>query len=174
MKPINKNVLNKFIEKASKKLAGKWVILGGNVIQALGIADRFTVDIDIAGPQKHTQSETIKLLEIAEDLGLPVETINESAAIFLYRIAGWEKHLVLLHEGEKSNFYRPDIYLFVLMKMKRLSESDLSDCLIFLNKKVDTFEKKGLLKAVSFEIKNTEVQEKKERLKKLKLAIEQS
>jgi hypothetical protein len=50
MKTINKNILNKFIEKASKKLSGNWVILGGNVLQAMGIADRFTVDIDVAEP----------------------------------------------------------------------------------------------------------------------------
>ncbi len=134
-KTINKETLLKFIQKAEQRLQGDWVIIGGAVLPLLGVSQRATVDIDIAGPPESPQSETLVLMEIADELGLPVEAINQAGAFFLRRIKGWEKMLVPLRSvnpEQTAVFFRPQVTLFVLLKMGRLSETDLQDCLVFM------------------------------------------
>ena len=63
--------------------------------------------------------------------GLPVETINQAAGLFLRKIANWNKMLVPLIKGT-ATIYRPNVTLFLLLKMERLSESDLGDCIEFI------------------------------------------
>lgn len=133
MKPINQKIMNQFVSKAIQRLVGDWVLLGGSVLPLLGKEVRVTLDIDLAGPKTATQSETLILMDLAEELGLPPEAINTAGAFFLHRIPFWKDHLVLIGEGKNGNLYRPDLWLFIRLKIARLSESDLSDCLILLN-----------------------------------------
>jgi len=134
-KAINKETLLKFIEKAEQRLQGDWIIIGGAVLPLLGLSHRVTMDIDIAGPTESTQAETLALMEIAEELGLPVEAINQAGAFFLRRIKGWKKMLVPLssvNSEQRATFFRPQATLFILLKLGRFSESDLQDCLVFI------------------------------------------
>ena len=102
------------------------------MLPLLGVGHRSTMDIDLAGISEQGQSETLKLMELAEELGLPIEAINQAAAYFLLRETDFRKHLVLLHQGTRATFFRPDATLFVRLKVSRLSESDLEDCLQML------------------------------------------
>ncbi|MBN2498799.1 MAG: hypothetical protein JXR96_29680 [Deltaproteobacteria bacterium] len=132
MRAIDSELLTEFLKLAGERLEGDWVLLGGTVLPALGIGDRVTLDIDIAGPPGGGQEQLLAVMEIAEDLGLPAEAVNPAAAFFLQRIRGWQKHLVLLHRGAGARIHRPDATLFLLLKLRRLSEADLSDCLAML------------------------------------------
>ncbi len=71
-------------------------------------------------------------MKLAEDLGLPVETINQASLYFLEKIPNYIKELVILHKGKSATIYRPNVNLFIQLKVGRLSESDLADCLEFL------------------------------------------
>jgi hypothetical protein len=113
---------------AGRALDGDWVIIGGSVLPLVGAEGRVTVDIDIAGPADAGQDQTLALMDIAERLGLPVEAINQAGAFFLRRIEGWEREIVLVHEGPRARIHRPSVTLFVLLKIGRMSESDLADC----------------------------------------------
>ena len=133
MIPLDAHLLARFVDIAMDRLEGDWVLIGGTVLPLLGISDRVTLDIDIVGPIDAPQSATLVLMEIAEGLGLPPEAINQAAAFFLRRIKGWQDHVVPYRHGASGTLFRPDATLYVLLKLPRLSEADLGDCLAFLD-----------------------------------------
>ena len=129
MRVLNQETLQSFVELAGDRLTGDWVIIGGCVLHLLGLGQRITFDIDVAGPDESGMDQTVPLMEIAEELGLPVESINQAGAFFLRRIEGWAKDIVVIHRGRTATFHVPNATLFLLLKLGRLTESDLSDCL---------------------------------------------
>ena len=126
MTALDAGVLARFLSLAGDRLSGDWVVIGGTVLPLLGVDHRVTVDIDLAGPEGTDQ--TVALYQIAEELGLPVEAVNQAAAFFLDRIPDWREHLVSIHRGRRARIHVPDPTLFVLLKVGRLTEADLSDC----------------------------------------------
>ena len=130
---INSKLMKKFIAKVLTNLEGEWVIIGGTVLSLLGIDERVTMDIDmVAINNKQSNSQSIKLMEIAESLGLPVEAINQAGEYFLSKVDGFQDHLILFDQSKKCKIYRPDAYLFLKLKLARSSETDLRDCMAFL------------------------------------------
>jgi hypothetical protein len=98
----------------------------------------------VAINNKQSNSQSIKLMEIAESLGLPVEAINQAGEYFLSKVDGFQDHLILFAESKKCKIYRPDAYLFLKLKLARSSETDLRDCMAFLRhnqKEARTFKK---------------------------------
>lgn len=146
MKVINSKISKKFLELVSKELRGDWVLMGGAVMVFLGVNERVTVDIDLAGPQTANQSDTIKLMTIAEKIGLSPEAINQAGAFFLHRIPNWQENLVPLLRTDKFSLSRPNSFLFLQLKLSRLSESDLSDCINILKIEPLTSKQEQVLK----------------------------
>lgn len=132
MTSINSKISKKFLDLASKELRGNWVVMGGAVMVLLGVSERFTVDIDLAAPETATQADSLKLMEIAEQIGLAPEAINQAGAFFLNRIPHWKENLVPIIKNSKFSLSRPNSFLFLQLKIVRLSESDLSDCINML------------------------------------------
>ena len=132
MTGIDQALMRRFVALAADALCGEWVIMGGAVLPLLGIEDRVTWDIDVAGPPDAKLDQALVLMEIAERLGLPIEAINQAGAFFLHRIDGWHDGLVPLHAGKSAAILRPDATLFVRLKLDRLTESDLADCVAML------------------------------------------
>lgn len=127
MKTLDSKILKKFISAALERLDGDWVILGGTLLPALGIDCRQTVDIDFAPVHAGSNATSIKVMEIAEGLGLPVETINASAEFFLKKIKSFKTRLVPLFESKRCRIFRPTLDLYLELKLNRGSESDFSD-----------------------------------------------
>jgi predicted nucleotidyltransferase len=139
---ITAKLIKKFIAKALHALEGDWVIIGGTVLPLIGVDLRETMDIDIVGfNNSDTNIQTIKLMEIAESLGLPVETINQAGAYFLQKIPDFENELVLIDGSDSCRIYRPNAYLYLLLKTSRSSSSDIQDSIAFLRQN----EKESLL-----------------------------
>jgi hypothetical protein len=161
---INSKLMKKFVAKVLTNLEGEWVIIGGTVLSLLGIDERVTMDIDmIAINNKHTNSQSIKLMEIADSLGLPVEAINQAGEYFLSKVDGFQDHLILFAESKKCKIYRPDAYLFLKLKLARSSETDISDCITFLrhNKKEAGTLKKDIHKLLKHSIKSASPEKQK-------------
>jgi len=172
MKAITKNILRDFLKIAGDRLGGDWVILGGSVLPLVDLEIRVTTDIDIAGPDSTNQTDLLMLMEIADELGLGPEAINQAGAYFLRKIRYWEKSLVLIHKGKKSSFSRPNINLFVSLKIQRFSEADFDDCkaMIEYAKKIgEKIETKKLKSLVEDAIKNEETNQN--RIKRLRLFL---
>jgi hypothetical protein len=128
-KSINSLLMNQFIRLAVDQLEGDWVIIGGTVLPLLGIDIRVTVDIDLVSLEiKNSNQQNLKLMQIAESLGMPIESVNQAGAYFLSKIPDAKDNLILFCESKKCKIYRPNVYLFLKLKVARLSESDLEDC----------------------------------------------
>ncbi len=130
MTPLNSTLLRKFIKRAGDQLSGDWILIGGTLLPLLGIDYRVTTDIDLIplGNRKGNEG-LLDLMKLAESLGLPVETINSAGLYFLEKIQGYSQQLLVLHRGRSATIYRPNINLFIHLKIGRMTESDLSDCL---------------------------------------------
>lgn len=174
---IDQRTLQKFVKKVGERLSGKWIIMGGSLLSLMQISERYTEDIDIVGPLQSSQKEMLVLMEIAQELRLPIEAINQAAGFFLYRIQYWNKELVLLHRGPKGEVYRPTVTLFLLLKIQRLSETDLEDCLAmitFAEKQKEAIHHKRIIKTLSEKLKKTTDPFKIGRIQKLKKCLSKS
>jgi hypothetical protein len=115
---------------AAERLVGEWLLVGGAVAAAWFHAERVTEDVDLIG-LAGTNDERFALMELAVEAGLPVEAVNSAADFYVRRIADWRDEIVPFVIG-RATIYRPTATLFVLLKLARLSESDLGDCLALL------------------------------------------
>ena len=132
MNAISKELLDQFFELASEKLSGEWILLGGSVLPYLGRPIRATVDIDLATRSLRAGERQLELMEIVESMSLPIEVVNTSAEFFVRKIQGCEHNLVHLYSKGDFRVSRPNVNLFIQLKLPRLSESDLEDTLEFL------------------------------------------
>ncbi|MGE4234450.1 MAG: hypothetical protein AB7F43_14085 [Bacteriovoracia bacterium] len=175
MKSLNKKLLHDFLALAGNSLKGNWILLGGTVLPALGIDHRVTTDIDFVGLSSSELRQQIQVMEIAEKLGLSIETINQAAGYFLKKIKHKQDDLVVLHKGSRATIYRPGTTLYLLLKIPRFSESDLADCiemLKFAQKKQESVDIALIERAIQKEIKKELSKEKLNRLLTLKKAIQ--
>lgn len=175
MNGITEELLQKFLKKISKGVQGDWVILGGAVLPLLGLSHRVTVDIDLARVKSGTNQDQLELMKMAESIGLPVEAVNTAAEYFLKKIDAFEDSLVLVQSSKGFKLYRPNINLFIQLKLSRLSPTDLEDCLVVLKHRDelgDLLEAKRLIQIVAKEIKKHD--HRVERLQQLLDAIKES
>jgi hypothetical protein len=120
--------LERVVDAVAERLAGEWLLVGGALVALWLESRRTTEDIDILGLQG-TAEERWALMELAVELGLPVEAVNSAADFFVRRIEGWRDELEPFRHGARGRVYRPTVTLFLLLKLARLSEQDLADCL---------------------------------------------
>jgi hypothetical protein len=132
MSALDRALLLRFLDRAAELLEGDWIIMGGMVLPLMGVEDRVTYDIDIFCSEETTNAQTLVLLEIAQSLGIPPAAINQAGALFLMHIEDWRDNLVVVRSGAMGRILRPDVTLFILTKIGRLTERDLADCLIVL------------------------------------------
>jgi hypothetical protein len=125
---LNNQHLKKFIELGLEQLTGDWIIIGGTILPLLEIDYRVTTDIDLAFTTSGGKDQTLELMQIAEQMSLPIEAINQAGAFFLFRISDWKNKIILLKKNKKTAFYRPNTTLFLELKIARMSETDLMDC----------------------------------------------
>lgn len=128
MKTLDSKLLKKFLHEAGERLSGRWLLVGGTLLPAVGIDLRSTVDIDFLGIGDEEARQQLELMEVAESLGLPVESVNQAAGFFLKKVGFSERDLILLHQGRKAAIFRPSVELFWKLKIGRLSETDVQDC----------------------------------------------
>jgi predicted nucleotidyltransferase len=167
---LDPKLLKRFIRLAGERLVGEWVLTGGTVLPLLGREHRSTVDIDLVGLGKDEMGQVLQLMKLAEELGLPVEAINQAGAYFLSKIPSFRAHLVVLHEGKGATIYRPDGTLYLLLKVARMSESDLQDCLEWLKlmkKTGEAVDRERVLRAIAQASRKDISSEKARRLRSL-------
>jgi hypothetical protein len=161
--------LEEFLIEAGQRLKGEWLLVGGTLLPAVGLNIRPTVDIDLIGLGKEESAQMLELMEISENLNLPVETINQAAGFFLKKIGFKRSDLFILHKGTRSTIYRPSVRLYWHLKMGRLTETDLMDCQHYYNYCLgvkDSVDKTELKKLIS-EMSSVATSETKSRLQLL-------
>ncbi len=129
--PFDRAALERVVHAVADRLDGGWLVVGGAAIALAFGARRTTEDVDIL-PLVDTGEERLALMQLAEELGLPVEAVNSAADFFVRRIRDYREHVVPLHRGARSTVFRPDATLMIELKLRRLSERDLADCELVL------------------------------------------
>ena len=119
--------LASIVDAVAERLAGDWLLVGGALVALWLEPRRTTEDVDVVG-LGGTEGERAALLGLAADLGLPVEALNSAADYFVRRIDGWREEIVEFRAGARGRVFRPTHTLFLLLKLRRLSEQDLADC----------------------------------------------
>jgi hypothetical protein len=128
---LDRDRIERFLDRAARELTGRWVVVGGAAAAVWFAAERTTQDIDIIGSDG-TNAERLHLLEVADAEGLPIETVNTGADYYVRRTAGWDTEVIELRRGANATIYRPTATMYLLLKLARLSEQDLDDCLALL------------------------------------------
>ncbi len=172
-------VVKKLVIGAGKSLSGDWVLVGGALLLYLGASERVTEDIDLVPAGEMANSDQLKLFGLAEELGLPVEAVNSAAGFFLKKIKGYRSALELLHEGPGARIFRPNATLYLRLKIPRMSESDLADCMAMLRwvRSDDDGQWRGELHiaeiraAIASEMKSAKGTPRGARLEELRLAL---
>lgn len=173
---ITSDQYQNFIGRVVDELEGDWLVIGGSLLAMINSEYRVTSDIDICPIDEMTNEKRLHLMDIADQLKLPIEAINPAADFFVRQIPHWKSSIVLLKKGKKGQLYRPDIELYFKLKFSRLSESDVEDCILFLNwhsKSLLKFNKNTLLNMVVDKEKleiNPSVSVSLQKLKKLLVA----
>ena len=130
---LDRDQIEACVTAVTERLDGRWLLVGGSLVALELEPGRTTEDVDLVG-MEGTQAERFALMDLASDLGLPIETVNSAADFFVRRIPGWERELSILRAGPRATVYRPTPTLFVLLKVGRLSERDLKDCELALSR----------------------------------------
>ncbi len=125
---LDSALLTKLLRRAADQLKGEWLLVGGTLLPAVGINVRSTVDVDLIGLTTAESAQQLELMELAGSLGLPVDTINQTAAFFLKKVGYTKIDLIVLHQGSTATIFRPSLALYWRLKCGRLSETDAEDC----------------------------------------------
>ncbi|MBL9024146.1 MAG: hypothetical protein JNL21_18280 [Myxococcales bacterium] len=130
---LDRSQIEAIVKAVAERLEGSWLLVGGSLVALELEPGRTTEDVDLVG-MEGTQAERFALMDLAFDLGLPIEAVNSAADFFVRRIDGWETELSVLRAGPRATVYRPNTTLFILLKVGRLSERDLEDCELALRR----------------------------------------
>ena len=107
------------------------MVVGGAAAAAWFSDARITEDVDLIALDA-SAAQRLALMDFAVANGLPVESVNSAADFFVRRIDGWRDQLVPLVRGARATIYRPTATLYLLLKIGRLSATDLDDCIELL------------------------------------------
>ncbi len=130
---MDRQRIDAVVQAVADRLDGEWLLVGGSLVALWIDTGRTTEDIDLV-PVRGSKDARMALLGLAADLGLPVEALNSAADFFVERIPKWTDEIVVLRKGKRGTVYRPSPTLFLLLKIRRMSEEDLADCLGLLDK----------------------------------------
>ncbi|MBC7691352.1 MAG: hypothetical protein H7222_06245 [Methylotenera sp.] len=122
--------ISALLEELCQKVGGDWLLTGGSLVQLEFNGQRATEDIDVVLVRHSQVSDVIaqdRLFKAAIGLGLSPENVNSAARFFVQQIQNWENHLIEIKSGPVGRVFRPDLTLFVALKLKRGTEIDLED-----------------------------------------------
>ncbi|MBI4703232.1 MAG: hypothetical protein HY744_19115 [Deltaproteobacteria bacterium] len=122
---LDRNAIGAVVRAVADRLEGEWLLVGGAFVALCYRPERETEDMDIFALDG-AGAARLELLQLAADLGLPVESLNSAADFFVQRIAGWRSQTEPLTSGARGRVLRPPPPLFLLTKLARLSEQALA------------------------------------------------
>jgi predicted nucleotidyltransferase len=116
------------IDRAKATLEGEWLLIGGALLALTVDERRTTEDIDLIA-MSDSNAQRQSLMKLADESGFPVESVNSAGDYFVRKIDGWRDELEVLETGANCVIFAPSPTLMLLLKIARLSEIDMEDCL---------------------------------------------
>ena len=129
---LDTTAIRALLDSAEGRLTGEWLLVGGALASIWFNPARVTEDVDLIG-LAGTNAERRALMELASSVGLPVEAVNSAADYFVQKTPGWRGELEVLRATEHLTILRPTPTFFVVLKIGRLTEQDLDDCLLLVD-----------------------------------------
>lgn len=151
---LDHNQIRGVLQRLADTHSGDWLLVGGGAVALWLSARRTTQDIDIV-PFIAAPEARYALYGVAHDLGFPVEVVNSAADFFVHRIDDWRTMTVELLRGQLGTIWRPTATLLILLKLGRMSERDLEDCLAAVLGAPDELDHPRILSAVESADGNT-------------------
>ena len=172
---INSKQYSEFLKSVVNDLEGDWLVIGGALLAIIQTESRATVDIDLCPIGEMNNELRLSLMTVAQNAGLTIESINPAADFFLKQIPNWKSAIVLFLKGSKGSLYRPSFELYIKLKIERLSETDILDCILYYewniknNLPIDTEE---IFKLIDQKLRSEKNSDKIVRLQKLKSNVQ--
>ncbi len=127
---INAKKFEDFLRLAKQKLEGEWIVIGSAVLIAFKSRTRFTEDIDFVN--LNFKNDSMPIWEIAQELGLNIEQINQAGGFFLSKIPNFRQDCIVYLKSKNLTIYLPNAYLYFQLKLARFSDTDTQDCIEYL------------------------------------------
>jgi hypothetical protein len=130
---LDRQKIERLLATMVERLEGDWLLVGGALVALWLEARRVTEDIDLVS-FAGSREQRLELMELAAEAGLSIEAVNSAADFFVRRIPGWQQEIAPFRSGTRTRIYRPTPTLFLLLKIGRLTDQDLSDCQALLSR----------------------------------------
>jgi hypothetical protein len=127
---IESKTLQEVLTYLKDELGGDWLLTGGSLVRLGFDSSRGTEDIDlvrIRHPEFSDEKSRNELFQWLLKRGLGPEWVNTAVEPFVREVPSWERELVRLQSGTRGQIFRPNLTLFVYLKLRRGSEIDLGD-----------------------------------------------
>src|SRR4051812_34259178 len=123
MVPMEKEISSAIIDRICQSIGGKWLILGGALVQLYYNGERATEDLDLVSmghPEKSKEILQNDLFQFAlKNFQMGPEFMNLAVEFFLKDLQGWENEIILFKKGDVGEVYRPSLTLFCALKIRR-------------------------------------------------------
>lgn len=103
---LDRQAIERIVRAIGDRLEGDWLPSGGALVSLWLDSRRMTEDLDVIG-MSGTLQERFALMQVASDLGLPIEAVNSAADFFVQRIPGWRQEVEPLLRGARGTVFRP-------------------------------------------------------------------
>ena len=130
MNSLETSKIQGIIDDLCHKIGGDWLLVGGSLVQLEYQGARATEDIDLIHLRHPHLSEVRsqdELFKAAYNRGLSPESVNSAARFFVSELKNWESQIVVLKKGPLGCVYKPNLTLFIALKLSRATETDLCD-----------------------------------------------
>ncbi len=119
------------LDHLCQNIGGDWLLVGGALVQLHINAERATEDIDLAFISHSKKTLNLAQNELfqysMQNLNIGPESVNLAVDFFLNEISDWRENCVLIQSGTQGRIFRPNLSLFVALKMRRASTIDIND-----------------------------------------------
>lgn len=154
---MNEGIIREVLSYLCTDLGGDWFLTGGSLVWLKFDSTRGTEDMDFVQISHPALSEVMAKNElykwlIQKDLG--PEWVNDAVEPFVRAVPNWQNELVEIQSGKKGRIFRPNLTLFVLLKLNRASEIDLKDITTVAPKCAEGFDEKKFDSWASQKIKS--------------------
>jgi len=126
-------IIKEVVAYLCNDLGGDWFLTGGSLVRLKFDDTRGTEDMDFVQISHFNLSEVSAKNELYKWLikkGLGPEWINDAVEPFVRQVSDWKNELVEIESGLVGKVFRPNLTLFVYLKLNRASDIDLKDILI--------------------------------------------
>lgn len=117
------------LDEICGKMGGSWLLTGGALVMLEFDPKREAHNIDLVAiqPKEGVMALQRQIDSLAHPLGFGSNAVRTLAEGYLLEVPDWDRHTVELRSFSMGRLLRPDLTLFVYLKLRRGTDRDLYD-----------------------------------------------